>query len=345
MMKKIMLLSVLIAFAGKIFAQKQTFDLITFAAPKGWTKNVEETLVSYTITNNKKNTWCRINIIKSTVSIGTIEADFESEWQGLIVKNYKPTDSAQSNEIKEMEARLNDEVGQGWKIKAGGAKFIFNNSDALVMLTTMSGYNRCASIVAITNSEDYIKNIEAFLASVDLIKPEIASPPTAIANDDENSIIGIWGITASDQNSVRVNNGVAGTIFRQYSFNANGTYIFIIKTFDPLMDKILLGIENGTYQISGNTISVQPTKSVLEAWSKKNFTDWGKLLSTQNIAFEKTSYQFTKRFITEINEWQLVLQAATQTLRDGPFTSSSEGNAWIYIVPSSARPIIKLPGE
>ena len=48
-MKKLMLLSVLIAFTGKIFAQKQTFDLITFTPPQGWTKNVEETLVSYTM--------------------------------------------------------------------------------------------------------------------------------------------------------------------------------------------------------------------------------------------------------------------------------------------------------
>ena len=58
---------------------KETFDLITYTPPKGWTKNVEETLVSYTITDSKSNSWCRMMVIKSTISKGSIEADFESE--------------------------------------------------------------------------------------------------------------------------------------------------------------------------------------------------------------------------------------------------------------------------
>ena len=92
------------------FAQKETFDLYTFTPPQGWTKNVEENFVSYIITNYKTKSWCRINVTKSTISKGSIEADFESEWQGLIVKNYHPTGDPQVNEIQEAE---------GCKIKAG----------------------------------------------------------------------------------------------------------------------------------------------------------------------------------------------------------------------------------
>ena len=167
-----------------MFAQKATYDLLTYTAPSDWTEEAAENTISYIGINKKTNTWCRIWIVKSTVSKGTIEADFENEWQELIVKNYQPTDSAQSAEIKE--------AGQGWKIKVGDAKFIFNNSDAVVMLTTMSGYNRCASIVVTTNSEDYIKDIEAFLASVDLNKPEIVTSTIEITNNNENSIIEEW---------------------------------------------------------------------------------------------------------------------------------------------------------
>jgi len=135
-------------------------------------------------------------------------------------------------------------------------------------------------------------------------------------------------------------------MFRQYSFKEDGSYMFISKLFDPLMDEMFLGRESGTYQVTSNAVKINPAKSVLEAWSKKDNADqWGNLLSSQNIDLEKTNYQFTKRFIEENNEWQLVLQAAKQTLRDGPFSSSSTGNAWIYIVPSSARPEIKLPYE
>ena len=194
---------------------------------------------------------------------------------------------------------------EGWEIKAGVGKFTFNKGDAIAMLTTMSGFNRCVSIVATTNSQDYLKDIETFLSSVDLQKPETVSTQTTVNNNDNNSVLGIWLANASDQSSWRVNNGVMNYISRQYTFNANGTYSFISKAFDPLMDKILLGKENGTFQISGNSITVNPQKSVLEGWSKKDGRDeWGKLLNTQNITLEKLTYQFTKHYFSGIKRME-----------------------------------------
>ena len=84
-----------------------------------------------------------------------------------------------------------------------------------------------------------------------------------VNNNDKNSIIGTWKANASSESSWRVNNGVASHIERQYTFNADGTYTFISKAFDPFMDKILLGRENGTYQTRGNNIVVIPGKSCI----------------------------------------------------------------------------------
>ncbi len=314
--------------------QTESFGITTYNAPKGWTKEVAGNYVSYTISNKQTNSWCRINILKSTISKGGIEKDFESEWEELIEKNYHPTATASLNPVQESD---------GWKVKAGAVNFTFNKKPAMALLTTISGFELCVSIVTTTNTQDYLNDIDALLASVEVKKPEISQQQVPVSNTDNNSIIGTWGITASDQNSWRVNNGVMSTIFRQYTFNENGTYIFIVKTFDPLMDKILLGREKGNYQIVGHTLSLNPQKSVLEAWSKKNNTDWGKLLSTQNIALEKTIYQCTKEYEATINEWRIFLQASGVTKRDGPFNSSSSPNSWIYIIASPARPMIKLP--
>jgi hypothetical protein len=343
--KKIMMKTLLLLFYFFIIwqitsAQKENFDLINYTAPKGWKKEVAENNISYTIIN--KNLWCLINIVKSTNSLGSIDKDFENEWQELVVKSYKPADAPQLNEVQ---------VANGWKIKAGGAKFVFNNSEAMVFLTTASGYDRCASIIATTNSQDYIKDIEALLASVDLLKPEIVSAQTATANNEntqhpaENSIIGTWCITASDQSDFRLKNGIMSTIFRQYTFKGNGSYTCYLKTFDSLMNSIFLGRESGTYKTSGNNLTINPQKNVLEEWSKKNNADqWGKLLKTQKIALEKVTYSFSKIYIPENNEWQLILKTANQTKRDGTF-NNYEKNAWIYIITSPARPVIKLPGE
>ncbi|MGG9960541.1 hypothetical protein [Ferruginibacter sp. SUN106] len=336
-MKKIILINIACALALISFAQKASFDIVSYTPPKGWKKEVKENFTSFTITDKKTNGWCQISIVKSTTSKGDIEKDFESEWQELVVKSYKVTDAPQGNEVQEAE---------GWKIKAGAGKFIFNNSNAMVLLTTMSGYNRCVSIVSTTSNQCYIKDIEDLLASLDLKKPDTTSTAqTQTDVSDNKSIIGDWKATASDQSSFRVKNGVMNYISRQYTFNSNGTYSFVSKAFDPLMEKIILGKETGTYQVSGNTITVTPKKSVLEGWSKKDGADkWGKLMNSQNQPLEKMTYQFTKHYFSGTQIWALVLQADKATNRDGPFSGNTVfNNSWLYNPLSSNNVKIALP--
>jgi len=166
-------------------------------------------------------------------------------------------------------------------------------------------------------------------------------------NINSSAIIGAWGATASDNSSYRVKNGVMNYISRQYTFNANGTYRFISKAYDPLMDKLLLGKEEGTYQVSGNSVSVYPKLSVLESWSKKDGRDeWGKLLTSQNNTLESVTYQFTNHYFSGIKITSLVLQAGKVTQRDGPFSSiSTFPNAWYYDPISVNNTAIKLPNE
>ena len=324
-------------FLTNIFAQKETFDIITFSPPAGWKKEVTENTIIYTSINNTNKTWCRIGIVKSTASKGNIEADFESEWQGLVVGNYKPTDAPKLSKVRETD---------GWKIKEGVTKFKFNNTDATAILTTISGFDRCESIVVTTSSQEYLEDIDELLKSVEFKKMQSSSQPAPTGNNSDNaSIIGTWGANASDQSSYRVNNGVMNYITRQYTFNVNGTYIFVSKAYDPLMDKILLGKENGTYQITGNNLTIIPGESVLEAWSKKDGRDeWGKLINTQNQALERVTYQFNKHYFNGNQKWNLILQAENVTKRDGPFSGNlSSAKAWYYDPVLANNKVIELP--
>ena len=320
-MKKLLILVLLIAFAGEAFAQRQTFDLVTFTAPKGWAKKVEATFVSFIKIDNKTQSWCRINVSQSTVSNGSIAADFESEWQELIERNYSPTRDRKEHGVQETD---------GWKIKAGSGSFTFDGKNATVILATASGYDRRVSIVATTNNPAYLKDVDGLISSVVLVKPEASSKPATSV--DEQSISGIWMISASNQSHYAVNHGVSGNTRRQYTFNSDGTYTFFVKSFQPTFDKLLLTRESGAYKVSGNTITVSPRKSVIEAWSKKDNSDrWGTLLSTQKRKLEKVTYTFAKHYFSGIQEWNLVLQAAKQTERDGPYNGGSAFNdAWLY---------------
>ena len=337
---KIILLSIV---SNAALAQnRDSFDLVKYAVPQGWKKEVKpNTSTSYTITNQQKKTYCQINIMLSVNSKGGIKEDFESEWRGLIVEFYKVTDTPQVTEPTS-DSR--------WTVQAGMAQFKFNNENALAMLTTMSGFGKTVSIVTVTNSQDYVQSIQSFLESVEMKMPDTSSKTSADNNLSGSSIVGTWGIAKSvNQQYNDYKNAYAssnyGYIHSQYTFNENGTYSFYIKTFKMTFDKILLTRENGTYKINGDQITVIPEKSVIEAWSKKDGVDaWGKLLTTQNKKLEKVTYQFTKHYFSGIQVWNLVLQAPVPTERDGPYTGNlTFKNAWLYAPISTGNPAIELP--
>jgi hypothetical protein len=348
-MKLVIALFFSMLFILPAHAQKETYDLLTYTAPAKWVKEISNNNITYTISDTKTNGWCRINIIKSTISKGDIEADFESEWQEIIVKSYKPTDKPTASEVLETDGRLNDKVGQGWKIKAGNAKFIFNSKDAMVMLITASGYGRCVSIVTVTNSQNYLTDIEALLASVNLIKPEVNSSLITIktiadsvitgaakGSDNSNNLIsGSWG----KSNTVgQINNRFGNYSYnkQQYTFNANGTYYFNAKNYGEQYNETILIKESGTYLIDGNKLTITPKRSVIEAWSKKNGSDnWNQLKSSQARKLETATYQFS------IADKNLRLQIAAATERDGFFNN---GNTYSYGPPGTFT-AIKLPGE
>jgi hypothetical protein len=149
--------------AGKIWAQKETVDIISFAPPKGWKKDVKATVTSFNYTDKKDGSWCLIGVYKSTASKGSIEADFESEWNELVAKTYNITDTPDTSATQEAD---------GWKIKVGTGKFTYNKKPAASMLTTFSGYGKCVSIVSTTANERYLQDIQDLIASVELSKPD-----------------------------------------------------------------------------------------------------------------------------------------------------------------------------
>ena len=180
---------VLVIVSSATAQSKETFDLISYVPPKGWKKEVKEnTYTSYTITDKKKNSYCQVFIMLSVDSKGGIKEDFESEWQGLIVKSYNVKDTPQVTEPM---------LENGWTVKAGTTQFSFNNENALAMLTTMSGYNKTVSIVTVTNSQDYLSSIQSFLGSVEMKVPDTSSKVTTENNINGTSIIGTWGIGLS----------------------------------------------------------------------------------------------------------------------------------------------------
>jgi hypothetical protein len=149
--------------------QKETFDIATYTPPPGWNKIASSaSAIAYSVTDNRAGTYCQIAIYASTNSKGNLRADFESEWQELVVKPYKPSSAPQLTPA---------ESSDGWDAQAGAAPFEFNGAQSAVMIVTTSGYGWCMSIVIVTNTSSYQAEVEKFLEGVDLIKPGSNSQP------------------------------------------------------------------------------------------------------------------------------------------------------------------------
>ncbi len=335
-MKTILTTLVLVLSATSVLAQKETFDLITYTVPGNWTKETTENVVSYVSTDKKKKSWCRISIYRSTVSKGDIESDFESEWNTLVAKAYNITEAPQVSEVVEAD---------GWKVKSGSGTFIFEKVSATALITTLSGFERCVSIVAITNNQVHLAAVQHFFGTITMKVPDItnAQPITTqhhTAINDPSSVIGIWVKTSTNNNRSDQANGLHGYNSRQYTFNENGTYNYISRTFSYLPD-ILFSKENGTYEISGNTVTLTPKSSIIQKWSKGYFIDTdgrkvyldklGTLLVSQQKALEKTSYRFTKEYFSGVQEWCLAFSTDKETMRDGPFNGGNYyPRTWLY---------------
>ncbi len=161
-MKKTISFILLGLVSSLCFAQQETYDVLTYTPPKGWKKDVKENVIVYSVIDNAKKIWCQVGIYKSTTSKGNLDADFVSEWDELVNKPYHVPKAEQvgtSNDIN------------GWKVKGGSGIFDNHGSNAMVILTTMSGFDRAVSIVSQTNSESYVPAIQALVGSVKLSRP------------------------------------------------------------------------------------------------------------------------------------------------------------------------------
>jgi hypothetical protein len=161
-MKKTVLLILLFSHVLLFAQQTETFDLATFSPPAGWRRESVDFAASYLITNNKTGGWCRVSIYKSIDSSGDPRTDFNSEWKSFTEKEFQGISLAAPETI----------AGDGWTETSSAGKYSWQGKDAFFLLTSISGYGKVVSITANMNSDEYLKDVQGFLESVQLLKPE-----------------------------------------------------------------------------------------------------------------------------------------------------------------------------
>ena len=163
-----LIVAAVVLSSATAFADTATYDLVRYTAPTPWNKIAwkrevkDKNTISYTLANKQDHSYCQIFLLRSMTSKGDITTDFESDWRDVVIKSYGVTEAPQ----------LTDTAAEGgWEVKAGIATFQFDSGTSIAMLTTITGYGRTVSIVAVTSNQDYLTAIQGLLGSIEMIKP------------------------------------------------------------------------------------------------------------------------------------------------------------------------------
>jgi len=143
-------------------------------------------------------------------------------------------------------------------------------------------------------------------------------------------IVGVWSKSASSPlvtspGAISTN---VGYYKSQYQFKADGTYSFKGESWGGYSrsDEFWTIEETGTYSLSGDFLTVSPSKSATTLRSGA-----GAVKQSKNNQLEKVTYNWSLHYFEGINEMNLVLRPARQTLRDGGFSSNSDfPNSYLY---------------
>jgi len=293
-----------------VSCQTETLDMIRYTPPKGWTKTTKEDAVVFVAVDKTNNTFCVLTIHSGTASSGNVEKDFAAEWKNFVVKPHQV----------EANPKTETEIKDGWTMISANAPFESEGIKSLAVLFVFSGFGKTTSILAILNSDTYLKPLAAFMETIKLDKTSIARRPSAPANapaansPGPPSLVGKWGNgTAADTVSGSYVTYGSNATQKYYQFNADGTYSFVYSGYSGLVGSAgafhITTQEVGVYTLNGDSITITPRKS------QTNSNSGG----AKNNPLETVTYRWTIHYFEGIQSYALILHPDHQTTRDGGF--------------------------
>jgi hypothetical protein len=270
--------------APTVFCQTEKLGIVSYAAPKGWTKTPKENVVGFSEINQKTGGFCIITLYGATGGTGNPANDFTREWKRLVFSNLK----VEANPTTETQ------VDGGWTMTAGGsAAEMDGGGKAVAFLSVFSGDGKTVSVLGVFNEQSYLPKLEAFVGSVEMDKtvvsannPPANNPPVALDSDGNlvipeptrqltiADLVGEWGDNPGRISTTYVNRSdgsYAGTdslhFTSTWKIDGNGKYSN--DFFEVRNGKKLRDITTGTITINGRLITIKhkgTAKYVVRGW-------------------------------------------------------------------------------
>jgi hypothetical protein len=158
-------------------AQKSTFDIASYNAPADWKKADVGGVVVYTGIDNAKGRLCVLSIYKSTAGSGDAATDFTREWDSKVVKKFGCSSSPQIQ---------NGEAKSGWQSKIGVDTFSQKGRKMMAILTTLTGEGKTICLLALTNDNSYINDLDVFYKSFEITATQVTNSNAGNQTTDTN---------------------------------------------------------------------------------------------------------------------------------------------------------------
>jgi hypothetical protein len=311
-----LILGVLVCSANLFAQEPETFDLATFQAPKGWNKQTVDNSIRFSIAD--KDAYCLVTLFRSLPGLGSPKENFDASWD-TIVKEVVTVSAAP-------QMFPSDTRGE-WLLVGGFAPFEKSGEKGVAVLYTASGYGKMVNALVLTNTQAYEAAITAFLESVSLNKPAVENQPQVAANQNgsQPSLTGnFWKKGGVSKGLLGHSDLSPGSFSDTYQFFSNGTYKFTKVNSQYTAPKWYLEDEEGTYTITGNTITITSKKAV---FSQHRINREDPPLKSGNLPLSTVQYRF--EFWKADDNWRLLLSPVdgNETKRDGTFSFWRNGEA------------------
>jgi hypothetical protein len=307
--------------------QTEKLDIIEYTPPAGWTKTPKDGLMVYNNYDKTTGGFCLLTVYPSTASAGGAGKDFANSWNERVAQPFKA----------DADPKTETQTQDGWTSITGAAQIESDGAKSAVFMTVVSGYGRTASILVIFNNQEYMPQIDAFMAGLKMNKaiaiadakppPAAPSPTVPVANSYRAAaLVGRWGTgTAGDTISGNLVQYGSNASQKYYQFNADGTYSFVYSGYSGLAGTAgsfhVTMEESGVYTLNGDSMTITPRKSQTRSNSE----------GFKNNPLETVTYRWTIHYFEGIGEYSLILHPDHQTKRDGGFDYSlAFPNSYVY---------------
>lgn len=297
-------------------AHAETLGAWTYTAPSGFQRDKRDTLHDYTRIDGQ--TFCKLGVFVARPAGADEIADVNEEWKNLVASKFTAS---------EVVAYPKAATKQGLSKFAIGAKVASPEGTYYAQLVVIRERGTVGSVLVLSNSAKTIGTCHPAMATVTesiafAPSPSPAPTPTAVAP----SLVGRWAGGSSTYDHKSGMQG--GSIKRQYTFKADGTYAYHAETWFGHFSAPRWWIvdETGAYRVDGATLKITPssTKGVVK-------DDKGSVVKTEKMKMETTTYAWQFHYFEGLKDNQLVLTPPSATARDGaPGGSAAFPTSMLY---------------